>query len=98
MQRKLIMLVAKRAVATRTNRMICIGLVGTAFVALLVREAQRDTLILPTHAPGAIWAWYAAYSFLGLLFFGVGALVWLYSYARRPVVATLLFCFCGLIT
>jgi signal transduction histidine kinase len=82
-------------ITARARRMLGIYLAGGLFVCVLVYEALHDAMIPSAHSTGAaIWAWYAGYSFIGLLFFGVGVLVWLCSYARQHVIATLLFCFC----
>jgi signal transduction histidine kinase len=93
------MSVARHLITARSKRMIGIYLAGTLFVLVLVYEALHDARITATHTTGAaVWAWYAGYSFIGLLFFIVGTLVWLYSYARQRVIAMLLFCFCCLVT
>src|SRR5450755_1495010 len=89
---------ALRSITSRTARMISIVLIGVLFVLLLVYEAlQAARIATPRTSSGALWAWYATYAFIGALFFGVGALVWLYSYARQPLVSALLFWFCTLL-
>jgi signal transduction histidine kinase len=85
-----------RSLTARTVRTVSIVLIGVLFVLQLVFEAQRVARI-STHAPGTLWAWYATYAFIAALFFGVGSLIWLYSYAQRRMVATLLFGFCVLV-
>jgi signal transduction histidine kinase len=97
--RKSPMSIARLLISARSKRMIGIYLACVLFVFVLVYEALHDARIPSAHATGAaVWAWYAGYSFIGLLFFGVGTLVWLYSYARQRVIATLLCCFCCLVT
>lgn len=86
-----------RSITSRTARTISIGLIGLLFVLLLVYEALHAGRLATPRAPDGMWAWYATYVFIGALFFGVGTLVWLYSYARQPTVATLLFWFCTLL-
>ena len=88
---------ALRSITSRTARRISIILVGVLFVLLFIYEAQQVARLATPRTPGAMWAWYATYAFIGALFFGVGALVWLYSYARQPLVSALLFWFCTLL-
>ena len=68
-----------RLITSRTARTASIVLIGLLFVLLLVYEAQHAGQLAAPHAAGVLWVWYATYAFIGALFFGVGALVWLYS-------------------
>jgi len=88
---------ALRSITSRTARRISIILVGVLFVLLFVYEALQVARLAAPGTPGTMWAWYATYAFIGALFFGVGTLVWLYSYARQPFVSALLFWFCILL-
>ncbi len=85
---------ALRSITSRTARTTSIVLIGLLFILLLVYEALHANQMAAPRAAGTLWVWYATYAFIGAFFFGVGSLVWLYSYARQRVVASLLFCFC----
>ncbi|HET8911432.1 MAG TPA: ATP-binding protein [Ktedonobacteraceae bacterium] len=87
-----------RLLPSRTVRGGGLALIGALFVLLLAYEAMQTQLLGTHRPPGTLWAWYATYALIGALFFGVGALIWLYSYARQRLVATLLFGFCSLLT
>lgn len=88
---------ALRTITSRTARTASLALIGALYVLLLIYEALQADRLAPPRTHDAMWAWYATYALSGALFFGVGALVWLYGYARQRTVAALLFWFCNLV-
>src|SRR5260370_38675535 len=90
------MSITLRSLTSRTARTTSIVLIGLLFALQLVLEA-RQVARISSLAPGALWAWYATYAFIGALFLGGGSLICLFSFARQQGVAPRLFWFCNLV-